>query len=44
MLKETSKRLDRLCDFTKSIKLENVNQNLYQRYNIECLQGISIKI
>ena len=39
MLKETSKRLDRLFDFTKSIKLENVNQNLHQRNKIKCLQG-----
>ena len=44
MLKETSKRLDRLCDFTKSIKLENVSQNLHQRNNIKCLQGKSIQI
>ena len=44
MLKETSKRLDRLCDFTKSIKLENVNQNFHQRNDIKCLQGKSIEI
>ena len=40
MLKETSKRLDRLCDFTKSIKLEKMNQNVNQRNNIKCLQGM----
>ena len=35
MLKETSKRLDRLWDFNESTMLENVNQNLYQRYSFE---------
>ena len=37
MLKETRKRLDRLWDFNESTMLENVNQNLYQRYNIELI-------
>ena len=35
MLKETSKRLDRLSDFNESTKLANVNQISYQRYDIE---------